>query len=420
MKVQLVCCAALALAGAAAAQTDNEADTVMVRPSPIHAAPPTDQDVQSDAAPGFATSAPRPPASGGAGPDTFAPDATTQGPHVAMARRVVDAAGAFDGYVRRTEAINPKFADSASVARAVEMASVYESRQLEEGAIAYSALIALQDPMFVRVVQDVGQDPRSREEFAGHLLDHPETVLGAPAARRAATRVSTVLGQMGLKLITVGAAVKQGSYDLQAQPWSREPISAPGERLARIKSESTVPVSLNASDTRMLITGLTALRAGEDAAVQEAQAVSPVVTQGLALAALAILGKAGDDQGQRIDSLLTEAKNAHCLELAKLEAFDCLANAGPNYENAYCVGTHAMIEPGKCIASAAGVSDADVAPLVDQRSVYVPVAAVAASDGPGPERMGVSGGGAEGPGVMVPTAAQPQPANYSPYAGPMQ
>jgi hypothetical protein len=338
-----------------------------------------------------------------------------------MARRVVDAAGAFDGYVRRTEAINPKFADSAAVARAVEMASVYEPRQLEEGAIAYAALIALQDPTFVRVVQDVGRDADSRDDFSRRLLNHPETVLGAPAARREATRVSTVLGQMGLKLITVGATVKQGSYDLQVQPWSKEPISAPGERLARIKSESTVPVSLSASDTRMLIAGLTALRNSQDAPVQEAQGVTPVVTQGLALAALAILGKAGDDQGERIDSLLTEAKNAHCLQLAKLEAFDCLANAGPNYENAYCLGTHAMIEPGKCIASAAGLSDADVAPLVDQRSVYVPVAAIAASDGPGPEREGVTGGGgSSNPSVMIPAASQPQPANYSPYAGPME
>lgn len=232
MKVQLVCCAALALAGAAAAQTDNESQTIMVRPSPIHAAPPSEDGAPADAPPGFQAPAPRPPA-----PEASALQPDAQAPQVAIARRVVDAAGAFDGYVRRTEAITPKFADGAAVARAVEVASVYKSRQLEEGAIAYAALIALQDPMFVRVVQDVGENPRAREEFAARLLDHPEAVLGAPAARRAATRVSTVLGQMGLKLITAGAAVKQGAYDLQAQPWSRQPIAAPGERLARIKAE---------------------------------------------------------------------------------------------------------------------------------------------------------------------------------------
>jgi hypothetical protein len=345
------------------------------------------------------------------------PDSSVQRPQVAIARRIVDAAGAFDGYVRRTEAIDAKFADGAAVARAVEVASVYEPRQLEEGAIAYAALIALQDPMFVRIVQDVGENPQTRDQFAARLLDHPESVLGAPAARRAATRVSTILGQMGVKLITAGAAVKQGAYDLQAQAWSKQPITAPGERLARIKAESTVPVSLNPSDTKMLIGGLTALRASEDAPAQEAQAVTPVVTQGLALAALAILGRAGDDQGERIDSLLTEAKNAHCLQMAKLDAFECLAVAGPHYENAFCLGTHDMIEPGKCIATAAGVSDSDVAPLVDQRSVYVPVAQVTSTEGL--ERASVVGDGA-GPGVMVPTAAQPQPANYSPYAGPLQ
>lgn len=146
--------------------------------------------------------------------------------------------------------------------------------------------------------------------------------------------------------------------------------------------------------------------------------MTPVVTQGLALAALAILGKAGDDQGERINSLLTEAKNAHCLQMAKLDAFECLAVAGPHYENAFCLGTHDMIEPGQCIANAAGVSDADLAPALDRRSVYVPVAAVSSTEGL--ERASVIGDGAARPGVMVPTAAQPQPANYSPYAGPMQ
>jgi hypothetical protein len=428
MRMQLLCCAALALAGAAAAQTDNEGQSVMVRPSPIHGAPPTDDDAPSDAPPGFQAPAPQPPPPAidaeaspppMAAPEASAPEPSSHVPQVAIARRVVDAAGAFDGYVHRTAAIDPKFADGAAVARAVEVASVYEPRQLEEGAIAYAALIALQDPMFVSVVQELGENPRTRDEFAAKLVDHPETVLGARAARRAATRVSTVLGQMGLKLITAGVAVKQGAYDLQAQAWSREPIAAPGERLARIKAESTVSVSLNPSDTKTLIGGITALRAGEDSEAQEAQAVSPVVTQGLALAALAVLGKAGDDQGERINSLLTEAKNAHCLQLAKLNAFECLAVAGPHYENAFCLGTHGMVEPGKCIASAAGMSDADLAPLGDNRSVFVPVATVAAADGP--ERASVLGGGSTAaPGVMVPTAGQPQPANYSPYAGPMQ
>lgn len=416
MKVQLVCCAALALAGTAAAQTESQSPTVFVRSSPVHAAPPTEDEAQADAPPGFQAAAPQPPAA--AAPQMSSPEPAAQAPQVAIARRIVDAAGAFDGYVRRTEAISPKFADGAALARAVEVASVYEPRQLEAGAIAYVALVALQDPMFVRVVQDVGENPQAREQFATRLVDHPESVLGAPAARRAATRVSTILGQMGMKMITAGAAVKQGAYDLQAEAWSKQPIAAPGERLARIKAESTVPVSLNSSDTKMLIGGLTALRATEDAPAQEAQAVSPVVTQGLALAALAILGKAGDDQGDRINSLLTEAKNAHCLQMAKLDAFECLAVAGPHYENAFCLGTHAMIEPGKCIATAAGVSDSDVAPLVDTRSVYVPVAAVSSAEGL--ERASVTGDGPAAPGVMVPTAAQPQPTNYSPYAGPMQ
>jgi hypothetical protein len=404
MKAQLVCCAALAFAGAAMAQTDDPGQAVFVRSSPIHPAPPSDQD-----GPALPPGAPPIPAA-------QARATQTPSPQVAIARHIVDAAGAFDGYVRRTSAIGANFADGAALARAVEVASVYEPRQLEEGAIAYAALLALQDPLFVSIVREVAVDPQAREAFAARLVDHPETVLGAVAARKAATRVSTELGGMGLKLVSSGVAVKQGAYDLQGQAWSKQPIASPDERLARIKAESAVDVSLNPTDTATLINGLAAAHARDGETVLEAQSVTPVVTQGLALAALAILGKASDDQEQRINSLLTEAKNAHCLQLAKLDALECLAVAGPHYENAFCLGTHDMIEPGKCIARAAGVSDDQLTPMVDRRSVYVPVAMIA----PEASERDSIGDAPPHAGVMMPMAAPPPPVQYSPYAGPME
>jgi hypothetical protein len=404
MQLKFVFCAALVWAGAAAAQTEEPGQAVFVRSSPIHPAPPSDE-----------ANAPATAQASVPGPQSAPAQASAPGPQVAIARRIVDAAGAFDGYMRRTAAIDPKFADGAAVARAVEVASVYEPRQLEEGAIAYAALLALQDPMFVQVVRDVSEDPRARDTFAAALIDHPEAVLGAAAARKAATRVSTVLGAMGVKLVSSGVAVKQGAYDLEGQAWSKQPIASPDERLARIKAESEAVVSLSPTDTATLINGLAAshLRNGE--AVVEAQTVTPVVTQGLALAALAILGKAGDGQEQRINSLLTEAKNAHCLQLAKMDALECLAVAGPHYENAFCLGTHDMIEPGKCIASAAGVSDDQLSPMIDRRSVLVPVAMTV----PEASERDSIGAAPAGGGVMVPMAAPAPPVQYSPYVGPM-
>ncbi len=63
-------------------------------------------------------------------------DAAATGPRVAVARRIIDAAGAFDGYMRRAGSIKADFSSGGAVARAVELGAVYEPEQFEQGAIA--------------------------------------------------------------------------------------------------------------------------------------------------------------------------------------------------------------------------------------------------------------------------------------------
>ena len=38
--------------------------------------------------------------------------------------------------------------------------------------------------------------------------------------------------------------------------------------------------------------------------------------------------------------------------MAKLNLYQCLASAGPHYEDIYCLGQHAMIDPGQCVVDA--------------------------------------------------------------------
>jgi hypothetical protein len=49
--------------------------------------------------------------------------------------------------------------------------------------------------------------------------------------------------------------------------------------------------------------------------------------------------------------------------MAKLNLFQCMAVAGPHYEDVFCLSQHAMLEAGQCLAEAAG---ADAAPAVLQ------------------------------------------------------
>jgi hypothetical protein len=103
-----------------------------------------------------------------------------------------------------------------------------------------------------------------------------------------------------------------------------------------------------------------------------AAAPSPVVARGLALAALALAGQAGDENGEALRPLLTETRSASCVRIAKLNLFQCMAVAGPHYEDVFCLGEHAMIEPGQCMAQAAG---AEAAPQSMQTaSMLIPIA----------------------------------------------
>ena len=86
------------------------------------------------------------------------------------------------------------------------------------------------------------------------------------------------------------------------------------------------------------------------------------VTRGLAIAALAALGAAGDADAAQIEPLMDENVGQPCLALAKLNLFQCLAVSKPHYEDVFCLGQHALMDTGQCVAKEAGVTPAVFAP----------------------------------------------------------
>jgi len=44
------------------------------------------------------------------------------------------------------------------------------------------------------------------------------------------------------------------------------------------------------------------------------------------------------------------------VRMAKLNYHQCLASAGPYYEDVYCLGRHALQETGQCVAQAGGAA----------------------------------------------------------------
>ena len=270
--------------------------------------------------------------------------------HVSFPRRSVEAAAAFDGYMQSAAALGVELKGGEDVAAALKTAAAYEPKQLEEGMIAYGAIAALQNARFVYAVMDAGADDRSRRAMVDAILQDPRTVSRLPGAEEAAAGAAAAILRAARPVIAEGKALKQASYDVQHQSWSTAKAMDGAGRLSRAKAQSATHFSAREGDMARVLTRITALK-DEDYA--RGSAHGEAASRSVALAALAILdgGRAQEDGG--LDKLLSEYSTTECLKMAKLNLFQCLSVAGPEYEDVYCLGKHAVLDTGQCIAAAA-------------------------------------------------------------------
>ena len=275
-------------------------------------------------------------------------------PDVGLASRFTVAAGVYDGYVREASAISPGFTDSAGVEASLRTGVGYEPGQLRVGVVAYAAVAALTDAEFVDAVRKAGSTPEARYAIVSRLYADPKSVLAFAGARRAEGLAKAAVVESGMRLFTQADAVKQAAYAIQHQPWSLQDIPDRDDRAAAVKRLSIAPRTIPGSESAMLHLMI----AGELPAGANLEAEPPpdttLVLHAVALAALAAIGQAGDDDAPRLGWLTDDYYLDHCLAEAKLSLFECLAVAKPNYEDVFCLGQHAMKDTAACVVISAG------------------------------------------------------------------
>ena len=272
---------------------------------------------------------------------------------VALPHRLVEAAHAYASYMVKAGSIRSDFKSGAGVAEAVRTGAGYEHSQLSEGAIAYAAMTALQEPSFVAAARQLLREGDGGEQFAAELAGQPYAVMNIPNADLAAARAASALHRHGLKLVASGAEVKQAAYDVQHSAWSKSEVANPGGRLAAAKSISAHRVELKGDGAPELKKALLSEASGDGQG-----AGSPLVTRALAIAALAATGQLRGEDDPSLAALLSEPRSADCLKMAKLNLFQCLSVSRPHYEDIFCLGQHGMMETGQCVVKAAGYTPA--------------------------------------------------------------
>jgi len=291
---------------------------------------------------------PKPP------PVVYAPPPPPPMPDVGLSGRFVTAAGAYDSYMREAAAISPAFTDAGNVGGALRAGATYEPGQLRVGMVAYGAIAALTDSAFVADVRRAGATADARYAIVAKIFADPRNVFAFVDARRAAGLAKAALAAQGMRLFDQGNVIKQAAYTIQHQPWSLADVPDRDGRAAGVKQLSSSQRSASGSEKA----ALDLMVGGELPAGANLEPAAPpdsgLVVRAVALAALAAIGQAGDDDAPRLGWLTDDYFVDHCLAEAKLALFECLAVAKPNYEDVFCLGQHAMKDTGACVVNGAG------------------------------------------------------------------
>ena len=295
-------------------------------------------------------------------------------PSISLSPRVIEQASAYRAYIARAGAITPGFADGDAVAQSLKTGEAYEPGQLLRGAIAYGAVVALQDPAFVAGVRKYAGDEEQRRTVAYEIMKDPAYAVGFSGSASAAGLVVAALAQDGRRLLEVGKSVKQAAYDVQRAPWSKAEVAGREGRLALAKQLSATPLMGETAETARLqlaVTGSSPMGlTGEPASPP----YTPLVIRSLAVAALAALGFADETSIAQVTPILADPRATTCFNMSKLNLYQCLAVSKPHYEDVFCLGQHVLMDTGACLMQGAGVPsplDAKPAPLAGQEVVSV-------------------------------------------------
>ncbi len=288
-----------------------------------------------------------------------APPAPPPPPPITLAPSLIQEASAWRGYMARANAISPDFQSGEQIQVSLRTAAAYEPKQFLRGAVAWAAIVALQDPTFVAELRKVAADPAQRIAMRDQLISNPNMATILPGADSAAGLILQALGTEGQRMVINGRAVKQAAYTVQHSAWSKASVPDRDGRLIAAKSLSATPMNGDAADLMLLQQASTGPAAATPLGLTPVSAPppwSPLVVRGLTLAALAAIGEAGEPNIAAITTLSAEPNAAYCLNMAKLNLYQCLAVSKPHYEDIFCMGQHILIDTGACMVKWSGAA----------------------------------------------------------------
>ncbi|QTC90014.1 hypothetical protein [Brevundimonas goettingensis] len=277
-------------------------------------------------------------------------------PPVTLNASVADAASIYVNFIRDVGTIQAGFPDAESIQQAMRKGAAYDPAQLSRGMIAYASILALQSPEFVAGVRQYAVDPAQRRQVVAAIINDPAYAATLPGADYAAGLIISTLGQDISALTTIADAVEGDAYTIQERQdprrrWAITPIPNREVRLQQAKTISEGRMLPSAEESARLFAAGNSGQGLNVASAPIRAPYTPAVANALAIAALAALGAAGDEAKANTDALAIETGSEFCLNMSKLNLYQCLAASRPSYEDMFCVGRHIVRDLATCAST---------------------------------------------------------------------
>ncbi len=278
-------------------------------------------------------------------------------PPVTLNEGVAQAASIYVTFIKDVGTIRAGFPDAESIQLAMRKGAAYDPATLSRGMIAYASILALQSPEFVSGVRTFAVDPDQRRQVVNSIIADPAYAATLPGADVAAGLIVSTLGKDITDMTVIAEAVEGDAYTIQERNdprrrWAVTPIPNREIRLESAKTISAIHMLPSAEESARLFAAANSGSGLNLAPGRQAPPYTPAVVNALAIAALAALGAAGDDARANTEALQVESNSEFCLNMSKLNLFQCLAASRPSYEDMFCVGRHIVRDLATCTTAA--------------------------------------------------------------------
>lgn len=257
--------------------------------------------------------------------------------------------------------------DPDMMRRAHHLLASHDARAMGGAWIAYAAMIAADNPAFAAEIEK--RMKSGKEEFIRELETSPAVVRNMPGANEAIEAIMKVATNDAAKIRKLGDSFIAEAYSMQKVAWARRELAEAG--MERVDSALAFAAKRKWKDysDRDVVTSrrgqvrpnLVSYASWSPEWSGEREAVNPSVRPGTIFTKALILGAqyAMDNASQEhLAAYGLSEKSQRCFTSAKLNLEQCIAATRTPYEEAFCIGQHALNDMSSCVGWPAGAGGA--------------------------------------------------------------